>query len=152
MSTEGLTRISVFANRNPSLSEEEFHAHWTEKHGPLVSSWLQKHGIIRYTQVLPPPSPTVALTDAFQYHTPASHGDYITQNFSIPTLSYDGVADFYVKSLEDFKEAYEDPYYEDVVKKDEEYLFDVKNMRIMVGTETRIIEGSKIVQDHSQTK
>ncbi|OSS53960.1 hypothetical protein B5807_00786 [Epicoccum nigrum] len=136
MSTEGLIRISVFANRNPSLSEEEFHAHWTEKHGPLVSSWLQKHGIIRYTQ----------------YHTPASHGDYITQNFSIPTLSYDGVADFYVKSLEDFKEAYEDPYYEDVVKKDEEYLFDVKNMRIMVGTETRIIEGSKIVQDHSQTK
>ncbi|KAG9201250.1 hypothetical protein G6514_005981 [Epicoccum nigrum] len=136
MTRENLIRISVFANRNPSLSEEEFHTHWTEKHGPLVSSWLQKHGIIRYTQ----------------YHPPASHGDYITQNFSIPTLTYDGVADFYAKSLEDFKEAYEDPYYEDVVKKDEEYLFDVKNMRIMVGTETRIIEGSKIVQNHSQTK
>lgn len=56
MSTQNLIRISVFANRNPSLSEEQFHAHWTEKHGPLVSSWLQKHGIIKYTQVPHKPS------------------------------------------------------------------------------------------------
>jgi hypothetical protein len=67
----------------------------------------------------------------------------------MPTLSYDGVADFYVKSLEDFKKAYDDPYYKDVVKKDEEYLFDVKNMRIIIGRELHVIDGSKIVQDRS---
>ena len=143
MSTQNLIRISVFANRNPSLSEGQFHSHWTHHHGPLVSSWLQKHGIIRYTQVLrlfAPSHPTIPTTNnSSQFHTPASHRDLRIQGFETPTLSYDGVADFYVKSLEDFKKAYEDPYYRDVVKKDEEYLFDVKNMRIMVGTETHVI-------------
>ena len=75
----------------------------------------------------------------------------MTQGFEMPTLSYDGVADFYVKSLEGFKKAYEDPYYKNTVKPDEEYLFDVKNMRIMVGTETHVIEEGKIVQSRSQT-
>jgi len=70
----------------------------------------------------------------------------------MPTLSYDGVADFYVKSLEDFKKAYDDPYYKDVVKKDEEYLFDVKNMHIMIGTETHVIDGSNIVEGRPQKK
>jgi hypothetical protein len=51
MSTEDLFRITVFANRNPKLSEDEFHEHWVEKHAPLVSSWLQRHGIMKYTQV-----------------------------------------------------------------------------------------------------
>ena len=51
MSKEHVIRISVFANRNPSLSKEQFHAHWIDKHGPLVSSWLQKHGFVQYTQV-----------------------------------------------------------------------------------------------------
>jgi hypothetical protein len=143
MSTENLIRISVFANRNPSLSEEQFHTHWTEKHGPLVSSWLQKYGIIRYTQVLrlfAPSHITIPTTDIpSQYHTPASHRDLRIQGFETPTLSYDGVADFYVKSLEEFQRAYEDPYYKDVVKKDEEYLFDVKKMRVMIGRELHVI-------------
>ena len=70
----------------------------------------------------------------------------------MPTLSYDGVADFYVKSLEEFKKAYEDPYYKDTVKPDEEYLFDVKNMRIMVGAEKHVIEEGEILQARPQTK
>jgi hypothetical protein len=61
-------------------------------------------------------------------------------------MSYDGMADFYVKKYEDFEKAYEDQYYKDVVKPDEEYLFDVKNMRVMVGTETCVIEDGKIVR------
>lgn len=52
MSTENLIRITVLANRNPNISEEEYHKHWTEKHAPLVSSWLQRHGVVKYTQVL----------------------------------------------------------------------------------------------------
>ena len=94
----------------------------------------------------PLPSPAIALTEAFQYHTPTPHQDPVIQGFEIPTLSYDGVADFYVKSLEEFRKAYEDPYYKDTVKADEEYLFDVKNMRIMVGKETHVIEEGKIVR------
>jgi hypothetical protein len=51
MSAKNLIRITVFANRNPKISEEEFHKHWAEKHAPLVSSWLQRHGVVKYTQV-----------------------------------------------------------------------------------------------------
>ncbi|KAF3033615.1 hypothetical protein E8E12_001967 [Didymella heteroderae] len=126
MSTENMLRITVFAHRNPKISEEEYHAHWATKHAPLVSSWLQRHGVVKYTQ----------------YHTPTSHKSLTTQQ----TLSYDGMADFYVRSYEDFERAYEDPYYADVVRPDEEYLFDVESMRVMVGTETCVIEGGKVVE------
>lgn len=57
------------------------------------------------------------------------------------------MADFYVKRYEDFEKAYDDPHYKEKVKPDEEYLFDVQNMRVMVGTETCVIEDGKIVQD-----
>lgn len=60
------------------------------------------------------------------------------------------MADFYVRKYEDFEKAYDDPYYKDVVKSDEEYLFDVKNMRVMVGTETCVIEEGKIVEGRGQ--
>ena len=51
MSTEQLIRITVFANRNPILSEDEFNDHWKNKHGPLITSWLQRHGVVKYVQV-----------------------------------------------------------------------------------------------------
>jgi len=51
MSTEELVRVTVFANRNPKLSETEFNDHWANKHGPLITSWLQRHGIVKYVQV-----------------------------------------------------------------------------------------------------
>jgi hypothetical protein len=51
MSTEELIRVTVFANRNNKLSESEFNDHWANKHGPLVTSWLQRHGIVKYVQV-----------------------------------------------------------------------------------------------------
>lgn len=60
------------------------------------------------------------------------------------------MADFYVKDYKDFEQAYEDRYYKDVVKPDEEYLFDVENMRVMIGTETCVIEGGKILEGHGK--
>lgn len=62
------------------------------------------------------------------------------------------MADFYVKRYEDFEKAYEDPYYKEKVKPDEEYLFDVQKMRVMVGTEMSVIEDGNIVQGHAHTK
>lgn len=55
-----------------------------------------------------------------------------------------------MKHYKDFENAYEDPYYTDKVKPDEEYLFDVPNMRILVGTETCVIEGGNIVEGHGK--
>ena len=56
------------------------------------------------------------------------------------------MADFYVRKYEDFEKAYEDEYYKEKVKPDEEYLFDVENMRVMVGTETCVIEDGTIIE------
>jgi hypothetical protein len=57
----------------------------------------------------------------------------------------DGIADFWYKSYEDFEKAYEDEYYLNVVKKDEEYLFDMDSLAITTGTERTVIEDGKVV-------
>ena len=63
----------------------------------------------------------------------------------MPTLSYDGQADFWVRNYEDFEKAYEDPFYLEVVKKDEEYLFDLESLRVTAGVEYCVIEDGKVV-------
>jgi hypothetical protein len=47
--------------------------------------------------------------------------------------------------MEDFERAYEDQYYLDVVKMDEEYLFDVGSVVVTGGTERVVIEDGKVV-------
>lgn len=56
MPPEPLLRVTVFAHRNPSLSGEEFHAHWSTTHAQLVAPWLRRHGVVKYTQVLSSPA------------------------------------------------------------------------------------------------
>jgi hypothetical protein len=51
MSTESLIRVTVFVNRKPGTTEDEFNKYWAYKHGPLVTDWLQRNGIIKYVQV-----------------------------------------------------------------------------------------------------
>lgn len=55
-----------------------------------------------------------------------------------------------MKNYEDFEKAYDDPYYKEVVRPDEEYLFDIENMRVLVGTETCVVQEGKIVEGMSQ--
>ena len=51
-----------------------------------------------------------------------------------------------MRKYADFEKAYEDEYYKEKVKPDEEYLFDVENMRVMVGSETCVIEEGTIIE------
>lgn len=60
-------------------------------------------------------------------------------------MSYDGIADFWYKSFEDFEKAYKDEYYDNVVKKDEEYLFDMTSVTVTAGIERAVIEDGKVV-------
>ena len=48
-----LTKVNMFLKRRSEITEEEFHEHWSKSHGPLVSSWLQRLGVIQYEQVRP---------------------------------------------------------------------------------------------------
>lgn len=68
----------------------------------------------------------------------------------MPTHSYDGTADFWVRKYEDFEKAYEDPFYLEVVKKDGEYLFDPNSLRVTAGVDYCVIEDGKVVQEHAQ--
>jgi hypothetical protein len=81
------------------------------------------------------------MTDVTQYHTTSAYQSRMTQS----TLPYDGVADFWYKSFEDFEKAYEDEYYLGVVKKDEEYLFDSSGIVVTAGVELSVIEDGKAV-------
>lgn len=69
----------------------------------------------------------------------------------MPTLSYDGMADFWVRKYEDFERAYKDPFYLEVVKKDEEFLFDTESLRVTAGVDICVIEDEKVVQEHART-
>jgi hypothetical protein len=66
-------------------------------------------------------------------------------------LSYDGIADFWYKSFEQFERVYEDRYYLDVVKKDDEYLFDIASVAVTTGFERAIIEDGKAVEPEKRT-
>jgi hypothetical protein len=140
MPGEQLIRVTVCAKRNPKLSENEFNEHW--------SSWLQRHNCVKYIQVccsLCPSFLSLSLSwlTASQYHTTSAHRSRLTQN----TLTYDGIADFWYKTFEDFEQAYEDDYYLNVVKKDEEFLFDMESLAVTAGVEQVIIEGGKVVNN-----
>lgn len=76
-----------------------------------------------------------------QYHTTSAYKSRLTQS----ALSYDGIADFWYKSFEDFEKAYEDSYYLQVVKKDEGYLFDSSGIVVTAGVDVPVIENGGVV-------
>lgn len=51
MSTEKLVRITIFARRKEGISEDDFDRYWATNHGPLISDWLLRNGIVKYVQV-----------------------------------------------------------------------------------------------------
>jgi hypothetical protein len=65
-------------------------------------------------------------------------------------LPYDGIADFWYKSFDDFESAYADEFYTNVVKKDEEYLFDMESLAVTAGVEQVVIEDGKVVDGPGQ--
>ena len=48
---ERLLKMTVMQHRNPKISEDEFNSHWTSKHAVIASGWLQRNGVLGYTQV-----------------------------------------------------------------------------------------------------
>lgn len=42
---------SVYGYRKPGMSEEDYHAYMSEKHGPLVKGLVAKYGMIRFSMV-----------------------------------------------------------------------------------------------------
>lgn len=64
-------------------------------------------------------------------------------------LSYDGMADFYVRKYEDFEALFLDPYYQEVVQPDEKKLFCMDTMSVTIGVEYVAIDKGEMVQTHA---
>ncbi|KAI3557467.1 hypothetical protein CABS01_16329 [Colletotrichum abscissum] len=131
-------RIITFLTRKAGMTEQEFHDHWTNTHGPLVVPWALQYGVNRYTQ----------------YHTTEANRTTLQKALRLPDeylLQYDGAADFTVSSIEQFLSAYADPYYKQVIEPDEKSLFahsgDVMVVRGSLGWTTDIIENGGAVVD-----
>ncbi|KAG4424774.1 hypothetical protein IFR04_002122 [Cadophora malorum] len=125
-------KLTIMQHRNPSMSEEDFHAHWTRKHAPLASAWLQRNEIISYTQ----------------YHTPKSTrylAASVAKDFGWTLAGYDGYVDFMVSSVEDLKNAVEDPEYPEKVLPDEQMFMDQSNSVVTVGWEEVYVKDGKVI-------
>jgi hypothetical protein len=48
---ERVLKFTVMQHRNPNISEDEFNTYWTTKHAVAAATWLQRNGVLGYTQV-----------------------------------------------------------------------------------------------------
>lgn len=134
MASPGQTITSIsFLKKRPDISHEEFYHHWEHVHGPLVKPWMEKHGIISYTQVRPHVhTRTLYMTmlTAKIHSTPA-----LNQN-ATPVgpeskdgnvlLEYDGAAVIEIASMDVFTAAFQDEFYKTVIAEDEKRFLDKK--------------------------
>lgn len=137
-----LLRVTLLAYRNPNLTEEQFHYHWTNIHAPKVSAHLAKFGILSYKQ----------------YHCPSS----LRQSFTsaIPSLSkgadsaadYDGFVELLMPSLDCYEKALQDEYYVNVVAPDDKYFADMERSKMLVGWEEVYVQDGKPVNFPQSTE
>jgi len=144
--------ITFFVTRSPNITEAEFHNHWSTHHGPLVTPWLKRSGVLEYNQVcrtshLPHKSISLLyfstlsnllsdyLTPTQQFHAPSSSKKAVIplSDPGSPIASYDGYAEFLVPSVQVFQAAFKDPFYAKEVAPDENYLFDKSAFAVSAG-------------------
>ncbi|KIW89477.1 uncharacterized protein Z519_09633 [Cladophialophora bantiana CBS 173.52] len=128
-----MVKLSLFARRKDSLSEDEFQEYWSGTHKALATEWLAKYGIVRYTQ----------------YHTPSKLVSSAVAGFPVlqnaKKLDFDGVGEFLMPEISCFQRAREDPYYTEVIAPDEDKLFDWGSVEWTVGWEEVYIKDGKVV-------
>lgn len=135
--------IVAFMKRKPGLTHEQFYHHWVNVHGPLVKPWAKKHGFLEYRQVgfrsllralarrrSPRRLVLLVLLTSLQIHLyPALNANRAVVGPEIAGRNtelenWDGCAVFELESLEKFEAAFQDPYYKDLISKDEEQFVD----------------------------
>ncbi|KAI9722363.1 MAG: hypothetical protein M1812_001835 [Candelaria pacifica] len=154
-------RITTFFSRKSGLTDEEFYNHWYDVHGPLCAPWVVKKNILGYKQFHTPPNLRAALRPASRPSTPliptspspsSSSSSFLTPTTTTTTSesmalqTYDGGAEFYVLSLDDFTNAFKDEYYLNVIRRDEEKFVDrERKLNSTVGVERWVVRDGKVV-------
>jgi hypothetical protein len=96
----------------------------------------------------------ILITAILQFHTPSgwkAYGKKMSDATGRPMFGFDGSADFYVKKYEDFESCFLDPYYEKVIKPDEQKLIDMETIAVTIGYEYIMIEDGKEFTAHERT-
>lgn len=113
---QNLIKVSMFTTRKEGVSEAEFHRYWTESHSKVVSEWLQRNGVVRYSQVSAMVHKRSALrqqvSDYYpQFHTPSWSRNKAKENISVlpdaAYLLYDGVVEMLMQDEKCFQSAIE---------------------------------------------
>ncbi|KAH5248957.1 hypothetical protein HBI71_168400 [Parastagonospora nodorum] len=152
-------QILTYIRRNRFLTRAQFYTHWEMIHAPKVIPWAEKHGIIRYQQVLflfpfPPPPfpqpPQIHTTGSMVPIPSTASAPNALHTIDLPTMpvEFDGIAMFLVPSLEQFTAAFQDRYYVEVIEPDERVLLDKEGpgsgiVASFVGREVRLVEGGR---------
>ncbi|OAA58632.1 Dimeric alpha-beta barrel [Niveomyces insectorum RCEF 264] len=106
--------VVAFLKRKPGLTPDEFYHHWVNVHGPLVRPWAVKHGFLEYRQI--------HLKPAVNADRPVVGPEKAGVNTELQ--NWDGCATFELASLDAFTAAFQDPYYQTVIAKDEDKFVD----------------------------
>ncbi len=122
-----MIKLVFCLRRLPQLSREEFQRYWLETHGPLVRQLAGDLGVKRYVQVH---TVTSAFSEALRRHRGASE-------------DFDGVAELWWDSIEDFARAGATPAGRDAGRRlleDERRFIDLPRSPIWFGEEHSLVD------------
>ncbi|KAK5724264.1 Mediator of RNA polymerase II transcription subunit 7 [Elasticomyces elasticus] len=108
MAEKQYLKISLFLKKQPNITEEFFHEHWKTQHVDVAlrnRTFASKAR--KYNQVYRKVHVTLELREQ-------------ARSFGIPVMEYDGIAEVWVDSLEDWKEVLADPDFVKAVGADEQ--------------------------------
>ncbi|KEF58648.1 uncharacterized protein A1O9_06574 [Exophiala aquamarina CBS 119918] len=124
MSSSGKLRLCLLIPRKKGITEEEFHRHWANIHGPLVTDWMSKYGVIVYNQF------------HRVQHTSEAIGN---------PPQYDGIAEITFSRYEDMEAAYKDKVYLEKIRPDELRFIDFDNIVFSMGRDLTVVQDGKVV-------
>ncbi|KAK4895101.1 hypothetical protein LTR27_006707 [Elasticomyces elasticus] len=108
MAEKQYLKISLFLKKQPNVTNEFFHKHWKTQHVDVaLRNKTFANKARKYNQVYRKVHVTPELREQ-------------AMTFGIPVLEYDGIAEVWVDSLEDWKEVLADPDFVKDVGADEQ--------------------------------
>ena len=112
-----MVKLTCLLKRKPGMSVEEFHRHWRDVHGPLIAGLpnLARH-VVRYEQ------------------HPRLEGSQ-----AVGTAGFDGVAEQWFRSLDDFMAFVGEPDYARHVAPDEERFLDRAGLVWIISAAPRVV-------------
>ncbi|KAF2794195.1 hypothetical protein K505DRAFT_242652 [Melanomma pulvis-pyrius CBS 109.77] len=102
-------QIIGYLKRHPSLTREQFYAHWKNNHAPIVLPFFKKYGTICYQQI-----------HASGLIVPNSD----PENSSTEAIEFDGIAMTLIPSMDAIAKRSDDPYFTEVIEPDEARFLD----------------------------